>query len=408
MTTVNSILVVIGIILATVIIGVLTNWIGGKPTGLRSELVWLGLVAAVIALAGMTLYQQGAFRHKGSSGAGEGGAAAKTPTAHPATASSTPHPPLSASMAVIANEIGSDIFAADRTHLWFTSQGDDSVIEVDAKTGVHIRTLTGDGYGFGAGGNGSNLGISAILDDGTFVWVAVESISPTGGGALTEINASNGTLVRVITDPADRDFNPSDLYFDGSHLWAASVHTGAISEVNPASASIVREFDGVFDSSNSGSNAFTFAVDGPYVWTLLAGSLAQFDPVSGHALRKMSVGQSYYHILPVGSSNFWLTGNAGISEELNSNGTVLRRVNGIPDGDIVTDGSHFWVATDFPTEKTDTVTEFDASTGASLHVFDVFNGSRYRSSTSPRIAIANSRIWAFDLNSGDVIELPAV
>ncbi len=61
--TATTLMVAAGIALLPVIIGVLSNWIGNRPSRFPTNLVWLSLFVAAAVLVGLSLYQQGAFGH---------------------------------------------------------------------------------------------------------------------------------------------------------------------------------------------------------------------------------------------------------------------------------------------------------------------------------------------------------
>ena len=74
--------------------------------------------------------------------------------------------------------------AASGSHLW-VSTGANAVIELNASNGSLVRVIKGKSYDF----NGTGF-ITVI---GPHVWV-----SNWNGNSVTELNASNGSLVRVI------------------------------------------------------------------------------------------------------------------------------------------------------------------------------------------------------------------
>ena len=68
--------------------------------------------------------------------------------------------------------------AYDGQNLWVTNTFGNSVTEIDASTGALVQVLSGGNYGFNLPG--------AVAVDGSHTWVA--NGSPDGGGAsLTEI-----------------------------------------------------------------------------------------------------------------------------------------------------------------------------------------------------------------------------
>jgi DNA-binding beta-propeller fold protein YncE len=60
-------------------------------------------------------------------------------------------------------------------------------------------------------------GPSAITSDGTHVWVANGA-----GDSVTELSASTGALVKVISDSSYGLDGPDAVTSDGNHIWVAN------------------------------------------------------------------------------------------------------------------------------------------------------------------------------------------
>ena len=70
-------------------------------------------------------------------------------------------------------------------------------------------------------------GPQAVASDGTHLWVA-----NAGGNSVTELNLSDGSLVRVVSG-ASYGFNgPAALASDGTHLWVANFFGNSVTELN--------------------------------------------------------------------------------------------------------------------------------------------------------------------------------
>src|SRR6185437_13658599 len=67
----------------------------------------------------------------------------------------------------------------------------------------------------------------AVVTDGTQLWVA-----NTAGNSITEVNASDGSLVRVISDQAFDFESPDALAFDGSNIWVANERGASVTEIS--------------------------------------------------------------------------------------------------------------------------------------------------------------------------------
>jgi hypothetical protein len=79
--------------------------------------------------------------------------------------------------------------ASDGKRVWVTTDPHSGpsagVTELGASTGALLRVISGPSYGF--------AGATDVVSNGTDVWVA-----NTRGNSITEFSASTGTLVRVI------------------------------------------------------------------------------------------------------------------------------------------------------------------------------------------------------------------
>jgi hypothetical protein len=95
--------------------------------------------------------------------------------------------------------------AFDGTHLWVTNAGGNSVTEINAGNGSVVRVLSASAYGFNAP--------YAIAFDGTRLWV-----TNAEGNSVTEINASNGSVVQVLSASSYGFNEPVGIAFDGTRL----------------------------------------------------------------------------------------------------------------------------------------------------------------------------------------------
>ena len=73
-----------------------------------------------------------------------------------------------------------------------------------------------------------------ILYDGSHLWVA-----NSGGNTVTEVNPSDGSLVRVLSGTSYGFDSPQGMAFDGSHLWVANEDSDSVTEVNTSDGSVV-------------------------------------------------------------------------------------------------------------------------------------------------------------------------
>jgi hypothetical protein len=84
---------------------------------------------------------------------------------------------------------------------------------------------------------------SAISASGSNIWIAVVADAGALAGNLIELKGSNGSLEHVINSPADEISSPLALAVSGSHLWVANGGGGYVTELNSSNGSLVRAID---------------------------------------------------------------------------------------------------------------------------------------------------------------------
>jgi hypothetical protein len=147
----------------------------------------------------------------------------------------------------------------DGTHVWVANQGGNSVTELNASDGSFVQTLSGGSYGF-----------ASPIDfafDGTHLWV-----SNWTGASVTELNASNGSWIQTISEAATGGppglLGPDGMVFDETHIWVANSFSeggvgNSVTELNASDGSIVAQLDGGsygFDSPDG------IVFDGTHLW----------------------------------------------------------------------------------------------------------------------------------------------
>ena len=104
---------------------------------------------------------------------------------------------------------GPDLFVANGPG---TSRG--SVTEVDATTGALVRVLSAQKYAFS--------GPSALAVVGPDLFVASNDDFTGGFGSVTEVDISTGALVRVISSPSYGFAEPIAMVADHDDLFVAN------------------------------------------------------------------------------------------------------------------------------------------------------------------------------------------
>ena len=194
------------------------------------------------------------------------------------------------------------------------------------------------GYGFDH--------LSGLAFDGTHLWVG-----NLDGNSVTEIDASDGSLVRVLSASKYSFDQPAAMAFDGTHLWITNADD-SVTEINASSGAFVRNLS--FENPVNKSPAIAF--DGTHLWitNYTGDTVTEINASNGSLVRVLS-GGSYHFNLPAGiafdGTHLWITNNAGNSvTEINaSDGSFVQNLSGgdynfnDPNG-IAFDGTHLWIA----------------------------------------------------------------
>jgi hypothetical protein len=115
--------------------------------------------------------------------------------------------------------------AVSGSHVWVLNdpyRGSLSVTEMNASDGSWVQTLSGPQYGFGSYVSLFGYRPEGIAAAGNRVWVADPNGGTDGHGAVTEINARTGALVRVLSGSPYNLSTPNAVAAAGSQVWIAS------------------------------------------------------------------------------------------------------------------------------------------------------------------------------------------
>ena len=98
--------------------------------------------------------------------------------------------------------------SSDKAHVWIANYGGNSVTELNASTGKLVHVLSGPTYGFDKPW--------AVSSDGKHVWIANHS-----GDSVTELNASTGVFVQLLSAGVPT-LSSQGHPPDGKHVWVVS------------------------------------------------------------------------------------------------------------------------------------------------------------------------------------------
>ena len=231
-----------------------------------------------------------------------------------------------------------------------------SVTELNVSNGSLVRVIS---LSHVVGGLNAPNSIAA---SGTHVWV-------TDFNRIIELNASNGSVERVISAKADRLSMPIDIAVSNSHVWVMNnVQPGRITELNANDGSLVRVIN---TKASTGPNVLT--ASGTHVWVANQNdnSVIVLNASNGSVARVIKccafAGIASPSTIAVGSTNLWVTTNLNSVIELNaSNGSLVRLIKAKADGFEYSptiyafDAIHVWVVN----TQSNSVTELNASNGS--------------------------------------------
>ena len=271
-----------------------------------------------------------------------------------------------------------------------------------------VRVFSADGFGFN--------NPSAIADDGSHVWVVNAPLSSDGTpladmGSVTELNASNGSLVRVLSAGSYAFNDPTAIASDGTHVWVANDDGNSVTELNASNGSLVRVLSAESYAFNSPA---AIASDDTHVWVVnwIGNSVTELNASNGSLVRVLSAGSYAFNgpdDIADDGTHVWVANYDGKSvTELNaSNGSLVRVLSAESyafndPAAIASDDTHVWVANDHGKS----VTELNASNGS---LVQVLSAGSYAFNSPAAIASDGTHVWVGNnpTGSGSVTELNA-
>jgi hypothetical protein len=293
--------------------------------------------------------------------------------------------------------------AFDGTHLWITNYFASTVTEINPSDGSLVRTLSGGNYGF--------LGPTGITFDGTHLWVA----NSDNGNSLTEINPSDGSWVQTLSGGSYGFDDPYEIAFDGTHLWVTNEaggafgNSGGITELNASDGSWVRTLSG---GSYGFRQPLGIAFDGTHLWAAnqLGNSVTEINASDGSWVQTIS-GGSYGFATPqepvFDGTHVWITNWLGGVTEINpSDGSWVQTLSGGNYGfndpsNIGFIAGHLWVPN---AGGPYSMTEINPSDGSWVRTL---SGGSYGFNGPVGLAFDGSHIWVPNAFGNTVTEVNA-
>ncbi len=254
--------------------------------------------------------------------------------------------------------------SASGSDVWISDWVDSTVVEYN-NMDEYVGTTTV--------GNGNNP--YAISSDGTHVWVADEGGFGDGGNTVTELDASDGSLVQTIPVGS----TPDAVSSDGTHVWVANSGDDTVTELGASDGSLLQTIP-------VGESPAGISSDGTHVWVSDEGddAVTELDASDGSVVQTIPVGRAPGAITSDGT-HVWVGSEDEVIELDASNGSVVRTIPVALGADSVSsNGVHVWLGGNG-------VTELKASTGSLVAVIETpaVDPSAFVSSLGANVWIAN-------------------
>jgi len=303
--------------------------------------------------------------------------------------------------------------ASHGSHLWVVNFSR-NIVELNADTGSVIRTISARADG--------HLEPDGIVYNAGHLWV-------TSGTSVAELNASDGTMVRVLRAKSyDFDFDSGPIDFNGQTAWVLNAHNESVTELDAGTGALIRVVHlhiGAPASAISGNyySPLDMAISGSRVLvsdlTGTGNQIIELNALSGSVIRVLEAGNGPWHntrgILAADGDHVWITGSTyGQLVELDSrNGSMIRVIKDkVPVVGFVTamivNGSHLWITNQ---DNTGSVTKLNANTGSVVRAIkDTYYrltkaqvGHSHGGAAFTAVATTKSRVWVVN-QFGSVME----
>lgn len=175
-------------------------------------------------------------------------------------------------------------------YLW-VANGNDDLVEVNAKTGAFVRHVADE----------QGVPIVSIAAAGGMVWTGQGGPDgPSKYQSIREWSASKGTLVRQLNSSADRLDDPLGIALSGLHLWVANASTSTsrwyVTELNVSNGSLVR----TISSHLTAPDAVALGDGDVWVQNVPTDTLTVYSQATGAYLRTVSLPYSKDAARPAG------------------------------------------------------------------------------------------------------------
>jgi hypothetical protein len=339
-------------------------------------------------------------------------------TPRPSNSNAAPPTGVKLSPALVPRFDDPTALAVSGTDVWVVNMAGNSITEFNAKTGSLVRVINAKVDSFhhpaGIALQGSHLWITNGNEE---FGMGTSNYPLAKYSSITELNASNGSLVRVINSPADQLLQPGPIVVSGSHVWVVNSNStqssrATLIELNASNGSLVRVYGGNTDGLNGVLNITASTND---VWLTNAGgsdgSVTELNSRTGSLVRVITTignGITAPDPISVNGTHVWIgniqDGRNALSELNARTGSLIRVIKAEADQfngllGVVAHNSHVWVTNGEGYEsgsETNSVTELNARTGSLLRIIKEKDHSLYGPT---EIIASGSKLWILNVDS---------
>ncbi|HEV3313258.1 MAG TPA: hypothetical protein VG815_22335 [Chloroflexota bacterium] len=304
---------------------------------------------------------------------------------------------------------------ADGTHVWVLNGVGRTVTELDAATGATVRVIGGQQYHL--------VQPTAIVAGGGHVFVT-DAATPRyrygSKGAVTEIDASTGKLVRVLQGAPYNFLTPSVALSNGVRVWIANHIEGTVDVLGARSGKLISIIGGPKQVSLDEPSGL--AIDASHIWITGIVEDARGEPAVLNELTKY--GSKPLRRIPGSNRTFtsaqqvvsdgthvWFSGGPqrnkwNLTEVSATTGNVIGHsttplANASVDG-LVLNQHHVWVL--YVSGASSQLQELNSPTGA---IMRTKSGAVYGFDEPDGLASDGRHLWVSNYQANDVIEIDA-
>ena len=210
--------------------------------------------------------------------------------------------------------------------LWVVASNANTLIKINPATNAVIASWSGFNFP------------SAIVFDGTYIWVIESDIMGTPAGNLKKINPATGAVILSISVGG----TPDGGCFDGTNIWTGDASGTTIKKINVTTGAVGSPISGF-------SGPTDFAFDGTYVWVcnVETNTVSKVDPVAGTIVATVTVG-STPQWMAFDGNYIWVSNYSGSVSKIDPIADTVVSTVSFEVGDYVAglafDGRFIWLA----------------------------------------------------------------